>query len=548
MINLIVTSEITRVFQIAFPSFLKIRYDFLQSEIDRIINDPIFRPQIDQLDPDEFYLSEYYRELKKICQRIDQTDWKTGDYIINNPSWHWRILAENIRSTMSSLALRRKIYSILEKYDFKLTDDCQLELEELKKKSYFSPFVVENIQRSKSWPSMPTHIGFKLDYAFSSGQMFKMSDDYLCSFQNEDGTWTNVQLVVPATVREEFTGKLLKPVFMKRSDGQYIGHARYCIEPKCNPNAKNILGVDIGDVKPYSAVILYPNKTVSSELLPSHQAFRLSEKISQLLSIVKQTSEKAKRVNAYITDDIWVRPETILKQENRIDYKNNVRSKITYLKETLVTQEAHELVALAWENNCKEIHIENLKWAKDLRTYWNFADFRRRLEEIAEVYSIKIVLVNPAFTSVTHPITGEHGQKKNRDICFPSGEVFDRDYLAAINIARTKPKGLKYKPIIVKNYKTKSHTPKMYKVDNDNSRKGLIRKHILTIYNDCLTNKNKVPQTVVYLPIFDVTDNVTTKLVLMSYMTKQQSYALCQKQCDGYSLTEYPFNTIFEGI
>ena len=88
----------------------------------------------------------------------------------------------------------------------------------------------------------------------------------------------------------------------------------------------------------------------------------------------------------------------------------------------------------------------------------------------------------------------------------------------------------------------------LIQVDNDNSRKGLIRKHILTIYNDCLTNKNKVPQTVVYLPIFDVANNVTTKLVLMSYMTKQQSYALRQKQCDGYSLTEYPFNTIFEGI
>ena len=60
------TSEITRVFQIAFPPFLKTRYDFLQAEIDRIINDPVFRPQIDQLDPDEFYLSNYYRELKKI--------------------------------------------------------------------------------------------------------------------------------------------------------------------------------------------------------------------------------------------------------------------------------------------------------------------------------------------------------------------------------------------------------------------------------------------------------------------------------------------------
>ena len=548
MINLIMASKITRVFQIAFPPFLKIRYDFLQAELDRIINDPVFRPQIDQLDPDEFYLSDYYRELKRICQGIDQTDWKTGDYIINNPSWHWRILAENIRSTMSSLVLRRKIYSILEKYDFVLTEDCQLELETLKKDSYFSPFVVENIQRSKSWPSMPTHIGFKLDYAFSSGQMFKMSDDYLCSFQNEDGTWTDVQLVVPGTIREEFTGKLLKPVFIKRSDGQYIGHARYCIEPKSNPNAKNILGVDIGDVKPYSVVVLYSNKTVSSELLPSRQVFKLSAKISQLLVIAKETSEKVKRVNAYITDDIWVRPETILKQENRMDYKNNVRSKITHLKETLVTQEAHELVALAWENNCKEIHIENLKWAKDLRTYWNFADFRRRLEEIAEIYGIKVVLVNPAYTSVTHPITGEHGRKKNRDIYFSSGGVFDRDYLAAINIARTKPKGLKYKPIVVKTYKTKSHTPKMYKVDNDNSRKGLIRKRILTIYNDCLTIKNKVPQTVVYLPIFDVTDNVTTKLVLMSYMTKQQSYALRQKQCDGYSLTEYPFSTIFEGI
>lgn len=338
---------------------------------------------------------------------------------------------------------------------------------------------------------MPTHIGFKLDYAFSSGQMFKMSDDYLCSFQNEDKTWTDVQLIVPGTIREEFTGRLSKPVFMKRSDGQYIGHARYCIKPKVNPNAKNILGVDIGDVKPYSAVVLYSNKTVGPELLPSRQVFKLSEKISQLLSIAKETSEKVKRVNAYITNDVWVRPETILKQKNRIDYKNNIRSKITNLKETLVTQEAHELVALAWGNSCKEIHIENLKWAKDLRTYWNFAEFRRRLEEIAEVYGIKVILVNPAYTSVTHPFTGEHGQKKNRDICFSTDEVFDRDYLAAINIARTKSKGLKYKPPVVKKYKTKSHTPKMYKVDNDNSRKSLIRKRILTIYNDCLIIKIK---------------------------------------------------------
>ena len=542
------TSEIIRVFQIAFPSFLKTRYDFLQVELDRIINDPVFRPQIDQLDPNEFYLAEYYRELKRICRRIDQTDWKTGDYVINNPSWHWRILAENIRSTMSSLVLRRKIYSVLKKYDFELTKDCQLELEKLKTDSYFSSFLIENIQRSKSWPPMPTHIGFKLDYAFSSGQMFKMSDDYLCSFQNEDGSWTDVQLVVPATIREEFTGKLLKPVFIKRSDGQYIGHARYCVEPKNNPKAKNILGVDIGDVKPYSAVVLYPNKTVSSELLPSRQVFKLSEKISQLLSIAKQISKKIERVSAYITNDIWVRSETILKQENRINYKNNVRSKITHLKKTLVTQEAHELVDLAWKNNCNEIHIENLKWANNLRTHWNFAEFRCRLKEIAEVYGIKVVLVNPAYTSVAHPITGEHGQKKNRNIHFSSGEIFDRDYLAAINIARSKPKGLKYKPIVVKAYKPKSHTPKIYKVDNDNSRKGCIRKRILTIYNDCLTNKNKVPQTVVYLPIFDVTNNVTTKLVRMSYMTKQQSYALCQKQCDGYSLTEYPFSIVFEGI
>lgn len=55
-------SKIPRLFQIAFPPFLKIRYDFLQAEFDRIINDPVFRPQIDQLDPDEFYLSEYYNQ------------------------------------------------------------------------------------------------------------------------------------------------------------------------------------------------------------------------------------------------------------------------------------------------------------------------------------------------------------------------------------------------------------------------------------------------------------------------------------------------------
>ena len=70
-----------------------------------------------------------------------------------------------------------------------------------------------------------------------------------------------------------------------------------------------------------------------------------------------------------------------------------------------------------------------------------------RIEEVAELFSIKIVKVSAYNSSKTNPVTLEIGKISNRDVTFKDGQKVDRDQLSGLNLALREPKKQKQRKI-----------------------------------------------------------------------------------------------------
>ena len=81
-----------------------------------------------------------------------------------------------------------------------------------------------------------------------------------------------------------------------------------------------------------------------------------------------------------------------------------------------------------------------MKWVKNKAGKWNFSATQKCIEEVAELYNIKVVKVSAKNSSKENPVTGEIGKVNDREVRFISGVVIDRDQLAGLNLALRRPK------------------------------------------------------------------------------------------------------------
>lgn len=82
---------------------------------------------------------------------------------------------------------------------------------------------------------------------------------------------------------------------------------------------------------------------------------------------------------------------------------------------------------------------------KRLLGRWSYFELQKDIEYKAQMAGIKVVYVNPAYTSQTCHVCGKKGDRTERDtfICLNTecscyGKSQDADMNAAINIARSK--------------------------------------------------------------------------------------------------------------
>lgn len=354
---------------------------------------------------------------------------------VPNKSWYKRILYENLRRLAISTKEKQKTFNILEENKFVINSQLWSRLNE--EKLYCTRSYIENLKDSSIRPELSNSDALILDFSISDKSMFKKeyldSGRVLVKIKYSKADWLEWYIEMPKSIRENATGKIANPRFYYKN-GDFVGDVSYEIEVENPKGYKNILGVDLGLVNIYSASVLYKNGSTSQEYLPSNRLRKLCLKQDLIKAEISSILDKNSIVESYLKSKKALKA-TQDKFNRRINNLNGNSQKLMNLKNENAKLAAFEIVEIAKQEKCCEIHIENLSWLKSKGGKWNHSIIQKYIQEFAEIYGIKVVKVNSAYSSSIHPITGERGVEKDRDIVFENGEVIDRDKLAGINLA-----------------------------------------------------------------------------------------------------------------
>ena len=403
-------------FNINMPKELIPIYDFLQVELNYILTN--YKSELNKINLNQ-HRGKIVNELAKLISHRYKT-WK-----INNPAWYARIVCENIRRELESKKDRQRIFKILEKHDFKKDDSLRQDLANYKLFPTYG--LLNNMIRSHRSPEIPDSAGFILDFSQSEKQFFRMEQNGLCHIKVGKKEWIDYQIVLPTSLNGHLTDVIAKPCFIKRKrDGRYIGKCSYEYQP-LPVEGGGVLGVDLGKIKLYSAVAIDEEGNNSKEFIHSKKLEVQNQKLKRLQG---EKTILFHKKNAY--EQLGISEQ--LKPQRVIKNYLAIRSKISRITGSQAQMIAHEVISLAREQHCKEIHLENLSWVGSKAGKWTFSEIEKAIQDKAQEFSIKVVKVSCKDSSKTHPITGEVVEPQNRTLKFSRGENLDRDFCAALNI------------------------------------------------------------------------------------------------------------------
>lgn len=436
-------NTVFRMYKTKGPNSLLPIYQTLQKELNLILSTPIF---VDALSNIHLKYVDNNGEEKS---KLNGVLWKEineilGDYLKDKtPSaWYTRILYHNIISLLKSKQEQVKIYEILKNNQYKINNELRDKLTEAN--LYPTNVYLKNLAKTKVMPTLPKKKTFILDFSVSDKQMFRVSDKNNNAYEIKifteqevkkyglNTSWLTFDMYLPTYIREEFTGETAKPqLYWDYNQNEFVC-AIPCKIKKVPNKYENIMGVDLGKLKVYSATVLRKDGSISDEYVPTSELQNLVDKLNRINQHINLVYEKKERSNAYgnFTDR---------QQRREIDYKQS-RKKRTKLQLAIARLVAVEVVNIAIKEQCKEIHLEKLSWVNNSAGKWNFSQVQNCIEEVAELFSIKVVKVNARNSSKTNPVTLEVGTISNRDVKFKTGERVDRDQLASLNLALRQPK------------------------------------------------------------------------------------------------------------
>ena len=504
-----------RTFLISMPQELIPIYDFVQKKLNQFLSDLVFRSKLLMLDFSK-HRGNVWRDIRDIVGKEELTSWK-GE--IPNPVWYFYMLCDNLLRIIKSKDDAIACFNALKENGYKIDHN----LFELLNDQGIYPTVgfLRNLKRSDEPPTIAKKATFVMDYSISAEQNCQRIADNIFGFNYDQGKYLTYEVVIPLSVRKNLTGRIAKPRFIKRkSDGRYVGHCSYEVKTE-SCKGKNILGVDLGKKKLFSSVVLYSDGNYSDEIINSRLSHRIDEKLKRKLKDLERLLEKNKTLEDLINGDIDLFNSHLEEiRQDRVNQIMELRRNISNTKRYIAKLIASEIVFLAKENNCKEIHLENLSWLESKGGRWNHAEVQDFITEFAELEGIKVVKIYAKHTSSAHPVTGELGKKKNRNIYFQNWDMIDRDLLASINIAKRNKKNQKENKV---NKLRKNHTSTPKKIKKPSNRKVS-----LAIRQKLLTNQRGTKIVVLYprktgnrtWAVLD-TASKTHKLSLMSYLSRQ---------------------------
>ena len=431
-----------RMYKTKGPDLLLPLYNILQGELNRILSIPTYVEALSKIE------LKYKTENGKEQSKLNGMLWREIHEIIGDSlkgkvpdAWYIRILYHNIISLLKSRQEQIKIYEILKSNQYKI--DSTLRDKLAQEKLYPANAYLEILANSKAMPALPKRKTFILDFSVSDKQMFRVgknSNAYEIKIysrkevkdHNLETGWISFEMYLPTYIRESFTGKTAKPQFYWDHNKEEFVCAIPCEIKKLPNEYENVMGVDLGKIKVYSATVVHKDGTISDEYVSTEELQNLVDKLKRMNQHINSVYEKKKRSYKY---------GNFTKRQDRreLDYKRS-RNKRTKLQFAIARLVAVEVVNIAIKEQCKEIHLENLSWIKSSGGKWNFSQIQTCIEDVAELFSIKVVKVSAKNSSKTNPVTLEIGKVSNRDVIFKNGQKVDRDQLSGLNLALREPK------------------------------------------------------------------------------------------------------------
>ena len=442
---------------------------------------------------------------KKLAELINK-DYLSWD--LNNKAKYFRMFSLHLRQDFKSLDYKQKITQVLEKYDFNIQNaktkkKIQEELVQLN--LYPTKQELMNICRWHSnankrghsqhseeheranehtqHKNLNSHKVIPLDFTLGQDKqtIVQPNEKEPVFHINFNGNWVWLNFTDKINKLPYFKNKIDKENFIRFTKPKFVfNHEQNCwfiiltIESKVilsesestGKTQTTVAGVDIGQVKPYSTVLIDMTlneqnvvesaKLVSRELVCSKETKRINEKLGEVkyhLSNIYRKLDVYENIiknnkNPEFTQQILKKQELLIKEKRCLRRK---RKELQKRKSYLAVRDLMRQLNFF---NVKKVNIERLNWVEDTGGSWDFSQQQEILEQKAIEFGIKITKVYAANTSKENPFTKKRllgkPNPKTRMVEF-SGKKYqiDRDILGAINVALRNKIDNKYNKIVL---------------------------------------------------------------------------------------------------
>ena len=495
-------------YRVRFPRELEEVYEFLQREMNRVLNDEEIREKISKVDSN-LMNGEYRKQMREAIGKETQYSW-TKEKIMPNPAWYFCAFVEQIRQVQKSQKDQKKLYKALQKYGNEDTNEfyeyCQ------KNNIPYSKNKIKNLQRCKAEPDMPREVRFVLDFAFTNKQASYLDEDNVFHYQvyNKDKKveWKELPIIIHLSSKYEIGRRISKPRFSKDRDGNYYGTIVFDYERRVFDGVgKNIGAIDLGKINLFTFSYVEPNGEYSEDYYKNSKKLdRLNKKVQKLEKERKALIDKNNIIKDLLKENEKIKyttEELRRKYEVREIEKQRISRKITNIKKNIAREMAVEILELCKMTDCKTLFMENLTWLGTKGGSWNFREQQNEIERILDMNGIDVYYVSAKNTSKEHPITKAIGKEVGRDIVWSNGERMDRDRVSTLNqVQREGKRRIKNRKIekkqgykITKLKKKDKPTPRQFK-------RSFSTRKLKLIYLNSLLNENtkRNTQMVVFYP------------------------------------------------
>ena len=483
-------------YKIGFPNNLKEIYEYLQSELNRILSNDETRKAIESLD-NTLLKAKYWKELRNLIGKDTQYKWKRENKM-PVPSWYFCSFAEQIRQLHKGLKDQIKLYQALQLFNNEASSEFYQYC--IDNNIQFSKTKVRNMQRCKEEPGLPKEAKFVLDFAFINKAACYMENNntfkYLINKENGTTEWYSFPILIHSSSRYQSGARISKPKFSKDRDGNYYGVIAFDYEGKDFEDG-NIGAIDLGKINLYTFSYIRPDGTYSQDYY-KHSKYldRLNKKVESLYLERDILIEKNKEVDSLFLFSDYIPKEALSKWTSRAGHIERINTKISNLKETIAMHMANEILELCQDNNCTTLFMEELNWLETTGGKWNHSAQQAAISRILITHGIDIYKVNAKNTSKEHPITGELGKESGRNIVWSNSDCLNRDYLSTLNqVQRT---GIKKEKQGNRVYTKKKNGYKITKLRDKHSstpkqmkKKKSNRKEKIALINSLLNKNNK---------------------------------------------------------